>query len=542
MRLPALSQSGLLLLVPIRRQLCLVAVLCLMFNQAASAAAVGASTVNSSARAPMQSASSIPEFDGADDFEDSDDFDNGDVLDSSDAIDDIDAIEEDDTESLDYLDDDSEDELEPSVTQRRAPTATSTNRLDVSPDTAESSQDNIAQVDEIEITTDGQLGDNPTNNVTSLPTHSQAIGPVSKVPLNTISPTTLKTFVEVIDLVRREYVDSVSDEVLLNDAMSGMLTKLDSHAEFLDSEAYENLRAFTQGEVGEVGLQAEYQTAKGHWVVTSVVANSPAAKEHIRVGDYLHQINEVKLTDRKNTNDIKQLLAGIAGTQVNLVVSREGRRKRTITLQRNQTREQGVHVRLQEGVAIVKLPVFQNNSRQNILTALTKLNAPVSGLVIDVRDNPGGVLEAAVDIAGLFMSETPVVQIEGREGVESILTTSADAQLSILPVIILQNRYSASAAEVLASSLQTQKRAQIVGETSYGKGSVQSVIPVNDEQAIKLTVAHYLTADGRQIDDIGVTPDIELKGEEDLWEQQAVTLMLAKERPSGLSFVLRPSQ
>ncbi|WP_242678736.1 S41 family peptidase [Psychrobacter pygoscelis] len=539
MRLSALSQSGLLLLVPIWRQLCLVTLSCLVYNQAASAAA------NSSANAPMQSASSIPEFDGADDFEDSDDFADGEVLDSSNAIDDIDDIddvEEDDIESPDYLDGDSEDELEPSVKQRRAAISTNTNRLGVSSDAVQPSQDNIAQVDEIEITTDGQLGANATNNVTSLPAHPQAIDPVSKVPLNTISPTTLKTFVEVIDLVRREYVDSVSDEVLLNDAMSGMLTKLDSHAEFLDAEAYESLRAFTQGDVGEVGLQAEYQSAKGHWVVTSVVANSPAAKEHIRVGDYLHQINEVKLTDRKNNNDIKQLLAGLAGTQVNLVVSREGRRKRTITLQRNQTREQEVRVRLQEGVAIVKLPVFQNNSRQNILTALTKLNAPVSGLVIDVRDNPGGVLEAAVDIAGLFMSETPVVQIEGRQGVERILTTSADAALSILPVIILQNRYSASAAEVLASSLQTQKRAQIVGETSYGKGSVQSVIPVNDEQAIKLTVAHYLTADGRQIDDIGVTPDIELKGEEDLWEQQAVTLMLAKKRPSGVSFVLRPSK
>lgn len=539
MRLSALSQSGLLLLVPMWRQLCLVTLSCLVYNQAVSAAA------NSSANAPMQSTSSIPEFDGADDFEDSDDFADGEVLDSSnaiDGIDDIDDVEEDDIESPDYLDGDSEDELEPSVKQRRAAISTSTSRLGVSSDAVQPSQDNIAQVDEIEITADGQLGANTTNNVTSLPAHPQAIDPVSKVPLNTISPTTLKTFVEVIDLVRREYVDSVSDEVLLNDAMSGMLTKLDSHAEFLDAEAYESLRAFTQGDVGEVGLQAEYQSAKGHWVVTSVVANSPAAKEHIRVGDYLHQINEVKLTDRKNNNDIKQLLAGLAGTQVNLVVSREGRRKRTITLQRNQTREQEVRVRLQEGVAIVKLPVFQNNSRQNILTALTKLNAPVSGLVIDVRDNPGGVLEAAVDIAGLFMSETPVVQIEGRQGVERILTTSADAALSILPVIILQNRYSASAAEVLASSLQTQKRAQIVGETSYGKGSVQSVIPVNDEQAIKLTVAHYLTADGRQIDDIGVTPDIELKGEEDLWEQQAVTLMLAKKRPSGVSFVLRPSK
>ena len=376
-------------------------------------------------------------------------------------------------------------------------------------------------------------------NMTLLP---QFAGPEPVVPLNAISPTTLKTFVEVIDLVRREYVEPVSDEVLLNDAMSGMLTKLDSHAEFLDAEAYESLRAFTQGDVGVVGLYAEYEPANGHWVVTEVTPNSPAAKERIKVGDYIHQINEVKLTDKKTANDIEQMLTGLAGTQVELVVSRAGRRKRTITVQRNQMREQEIVSRLDQGIAIIKLPVFQNNSRQRILLELVKLQAPISGLVLDLRDNPGGVLEAAVDIAGLFMADTDVVQIEGRGGVERTLKTSPKALLAGLPVVILQNRYSASAAEVLASSLQTRKRAQIVGEISYGKGSVQSVIPVNDEQAIKLTVAHYLTADGRQIDDIGVTPDIRLDDDEDLWEEQALAIILSQPRPEGMRFVLKSTQ
>jgi len=367
----------------------------------------------------------------------------------------------------------------------------------------------------------------------------QFSGPIPVVPLNAISPTTLKTFVEVVDLVRREYVEPVSDEVLLNDAMSGMLTKLDSHAEFLDAEAYESLRAFTQGDVGEVGLYAEYEPTNGHWVVTEVTANSPAAKERIKVGDYLHQINEVKLTDKKTANDIEQMLTGIAGTQVEMVVSRAGRRKRTITVQRNQMRNQEIMSRLEQGIAIIKLPVFQNNSRQRLLLELAKLDAPISGLIIDLRDNPGGVLESAVDIAGLFMANTDVVQIEGRKGVERSLKTSPNALLANLPVVILQNRYSASAAEVLASSLQTQKRAKIVGEISYGKGSVQSVIPVNDEQAIKLTVAHYLTADGRQIDDIGVTPDVRLEDNDGAWEQKALAVILAQPRPAGMKFVLK---
>jgi carboxyl-terminal processing protease len=207
-------------------------------------------------------------------------------------------------------------------------------------------------------------------------------------------------------------------------------------------------------------------------------------------------------------------------------------------------REQEIMSRLDQGIAIIKLPVFQNNSRQRILLELAKLEAPISGLVIDLRDNPGGVLESAVDIAGLFMANTDVVQIEGRKGVERTLTTAPKALLEGLPVVILQNRYSASAAEVLASSLQTQKRAKIVGEISYGKGSVQSVIPVNDEQAIKLTVAHYLTADGRQIDDIGVTPDVRLDEDEDenQWEARALAIILAQPRPAGMKFVLKSAQ
>lgn len=491
MRLSALCRSSLKVLAPFLGRLSIVPLLLVVNSQSATAAAKHYTESDSAQIGDSQDDDQVPDFDGADDI----------------------------SEDMVYQ------EFETIETSAPLPPMPANSRAT----STESTSANREAQDERDETT----------NIRLMPS---SIDPVSQVPLNTISPTTLKTFVEVVDLVRREYVEPVSDEALLNDAMSGMLTKLDSHAEFLDAEAFENLRAFTQGEVGEVGLQAEYQSASGHWVVTAVSPNSPAAKERIKVGDYLHQINKVKLTDSKNSNDIKQMLTGIAGTQVELVISRAGRSKRTITLQRNQTRELEIRARLQQGVAIVKLPVFQNNSRQNLLTQLAKLNAPVSGLIIDVRDNPGGVLESAVDIAGLFMSDKPVVQIVGRRGVERTLKTSAEAQLATLPVIILQNRYSASAAEVLASSLKTQRRAQVAGETSYGKGSVQSVIPVNDEQAIKLTVAHYLTADGQQIDDIGVAPDISLKGDEDSWEEQALTLMLAQERPQGISFVLQEAE
>ncbi len=359
---------------------------------------------------------------------------------------------------------------------------------------------------------------------------------VDNVSLNAISPNTLKTFVAVVDLVRREYVDTVNDETLFNNAMSGMLTKLDSHAEFLDAEAYDNLRAFTEGDVGSVGLKAAYQPEVGYWVVTQVADDSPADKKGISTGDYLHQIDEFKLDSDQQSNDIEQRLSGIAGTQVDVVISKAGRRKRTISLQRNNHSPQVIETRLVDGIAVIKIPAFQNNTREMILQSLIRLDLPVSGILLDVRDNPGGVLQSAISVASLFMSDTDVVQVNSRNKPVRTLTTMGSAILEDLPVVVLQNRYSASAAEVLASSLQAQNRAKIVGEVSYGKGSVQSVIPLNDEQAVKLTVAHYLTAAGGKIESIGVEPDVSLKGSESTWETQALMQLREQARVPGIRF------
>ena len=364
---------------------------------------------------------------------------------------------------------------------------------------------------------------------------------VARVSLKAISPETLKTFVAVVDLVRREYVDTVNDEELFSNAMSGMLTKLDSHAEFLDAEAYENLRAFTEGDVGDIGIKVQYQPKVGYWVITEVVDGSPADKKGIAVGDYLHQVDEFKLGEDEESNDIEQLLTGIAGTQVDVVTSKAGRRKHTTTLQRNHNHPQVIETRLVDGMAIVRLPAFQNNSREKLLQGLIDLDAPVKGVLLDMRDNPGGVLASAVSVASLFMTNTDVVQVKGRQSESRTLSTQGAALLDTMPVVVLQNRYSASAAEVLASSLQAQKRATILGEVSYGKGSVQSVIPLNDEQAVKLTVAHYMTASGKKIDGVGVAPDVTLTGNESTWEQQALDLLRQKALPSGVRFV-RKSQ
>lgn len=392
-------------------------------------------------------------------------------------------------------------------------------------------------IDEAPDTTAIMTDDNSQPPITPPVVNTDIPASVAHVSLNAISPETLKTFVSVVDLIRREYVEPVNDEVLFNNAMSGMLTNLDSHAEFLDADAYENLRAFTEGDVGDVGLTAAFNPKLGYWVITEVKNNSSADKKGISVGDYLHQINDFKLDESKLSNDIQQLLTGIAGTQVEVITSKAGRRKHSSTLQRNNMHSQAIETRLVDGIAIVRLPAFQNNSREQILKSLTDLNAPVSAILLDIRDNPGGVLTSAVQVASLFMEDTKVVQVKSRQRETSILTTRGSAVLKPLPVMILQNRYSASAAEVLASSLQTQKRATIVGEVSYGKGSVQSVIPLNNEQAVKLTVAHYLTATGNQIEKIGVQPDVRLSGNERNWEHQAVALLRKQISSSGIRFV-----
>ena len=399
--------------------------------------------------------------------------------------------------------------------------------------TAANDLDNLMQSDDAidSVVDESAVDENNNDTQMTIPTE------VAKVSLNAISPETLKNFVAVIDLVRREYIYPVNDEELFDNAMSGVLTKLDSHAEFLDAEAYDNLRAFTQGDVGDIGLEVTYQPTVGYWVVVDVIDNSPADKKGVSVGDYLHQIDDFKLDEEKESNDIKQRLTGIAGTQVDIVTSKAGRRKRTVSLQRNNNHPQLIETHLVDGIAVIKLPAFQDNSREKLLESLVGLEAPVSGILLDVRDNPGGVLTSAVKVASLFMSNTAVVKIKGRQGEPKTLSTEGSAPLEPLPVVILQNRYSASAAEVLASSLQAQNRATIVGEVSYGKGSVQSVIPLNDEQAIKLTVAHYLTAAGKKIDGIGVNPDTALIGNQSSWEQQALKILRQKINSPGIRFV-----
>lgn len=340
---------------------------------------------------------------------------------------------------------------------------------------------------------------------------------VPHVPLSAISPETLRTFVGSFDLVRRKYANPVDDETLFRHAISGMLKQLDSHAEFLDETALKNLQSFTEGGVADVGLTLRFDETAGHWVVESVAKEIDGLADDVAVGDYVHQIGDKKLDSRMSADDVAQLMLGITGTQLELVVSKEGRGKHSITLQRLSQKSKQVSITVYGDIAVIKLPVFTDRTRQHIIEGLVRIHEPIKGIVLDVRSNPGGVLSSAVQVASLFMDSQPVLQIVERGEVVDTLSTLPSAPFASMPVMVLQNRYSASASEVLALALKADKESFVAGETSYGKGSIQSIFPIGEREAIKLTTAYYRSIDGVKIDGVGVKPDVAIDFNDENW-------------------------
>ena len=387
---------------------------------------------------------------------------------------------------------------------------------------------------EVDITSTTPMVTNPATQPIA-----PASGQIQQVALGAVSPVTVEKFVKMIDIIRQNYVTNVDDESLFANAMAGTLAALDPYSEYLDANAFENLRLFTEGDIGSIGVSVSFHADVDSWVFDDVLPNSPAAKAGIQRGNYLHQINDNKLDSTRTSQDVDQLLTGIAGTTARLLVSDKGRRKHLVVVQRTLVQQQAMNTNIINGVAVVQIPVFQNNTQQQFLMALTKLNQPFSVLVLDLRNNPGGVLSAANDIASLFMNDKVVVQIKNRQGIQEVMRTHGTAQFADLPLVVLQNRYSASAAEVLASALQNNQRAKVYGETSYGKGSIQSIVPINDNEAVKLTVAHYYSSKGEKIDSVGVKPDVTLTGAETSWQDQVLADLQTIKRSN--QFLLKPT-
>lgn len=322
----------------------------------------------------------------------------------------------------------------------------------------------------------------------------------------------IRTFTAVFAKVKSDYVEEVDDRKLLQNAIRGMLEGLDPHSAYLDGEDYLDLQETTTGEFGGLGL--EVGTEDGFLRVISPIDDTPAQRAGIKSGDLIIRLDETPVKGM-SLNDAIKLMRGDPGTKIDITYVREGEEKPIkVTLTRDLIKVQSVRQRLLEpGFGYLRISSFQSHSTDDVRKGLAKLQAEspggLRGLVLDLRNNPGGTLNSAVGISDLFLEDGLIVYTEGRvKDAQMRFNARPDDMLNDAPMVVLVNAGSASASEIVAGALQDQKRAVIMGQKSFGKGSVQTVLPLTDTEALKLTTARYFTPSGRSIQAEGITPDI----------------------------------
>ena len=324
----------------------------------------------------------------------------------------------------------------------------------------------------------------------------------------------LRAFTEVFAKIKSDYVESVDDKKLLEHAISGMLSNLDPHSSYLDTEAYKELQVGTSGEFGGLGIEVTMEN--GFVKVMSPIDDTPAQKAGIKTGDLIVRLDSTPVKGLA-LKDAVDLMRGKPGTDIVLTVIREGEEKPLkFTLTRAVIKVKSVKSRtLEKGFGYVRISQFQSHTPENMLQAVSDLKkengGQLKGMVLDMRNNPGGVLSAAVSVADDFLESGLIVYTEGRvkDSEMKFKATPSDI-LNGAPIVVLINAGSASASEIVAGALQDQHRAIIMGEKSFGKGSVQTIVPIGNGSALKLTTARYYTPSGRSIQAEGITPDIVL--------------------------------
>lgn len=322
----------------------------------------------------------------------------------------------------------------------------------------------------------------------------------------------LRTFADVFDRIKQAYVEEVDDKTLLENAIKGMLTELDPHSAYLKPEAYEDLQINTTGEFGGLGIEVGMED--GYVKVITPIDDTPAAEAGVMAGDLIIKLDDTQVKGMSLAEAVK-LMRGKPGSDIVLTIIREGEDKPLeITVTRAVIQVQSVKRRLlDKDFGYVRLSQFQVHTGPDMEKAIEKLRAengsPLKGMVLDLRNNPGGVLQAAVDVADLLLEEGLVVYTKGRLADSQMKFSATPGDLlDGMPIIVLINGGSASASEIVAGALQDHKRAVIMGTTSFGKGSVQTVLPLHNDRALKITTARYYTPDGRSIQAQGIEPDI----------------------------------
>ena len=321
----------------------------------------------------------------------------------------------------------------------------------------------------------------------------------------------LETFTNILSIVKKNYVEDVETKNLVQGAINGMLTSLDPHSAYLTPDLYKELQMDTQGRFGGLGI--EITIRNGILTVVSPIEDTPAAKAGIKPGDQIFKIEDEFTKDMTLVDAVKKM-RGPKGTKITISIKREGMPDLIdFNLVRDTIRVQSVRSRvLEEGYGYVRLAQFQERSDRDLHKALEKFageKGGIKGLVLDLRNNPGGLLTQAVRIADLFLDSGLIVYTDGRiESQKQKFFAQKQGFWMDFPMVVLVNGGSASASEIVAGALQDHKRAVVLGTKTFGKGSVQTILPLDDNYALRLTTARYFTPKGRSIQALGIVPDI----------------------------------
>ncbi|WP_374386383.1 S41 family peptidase [Sandaracinobacter sp.] len=323
----------------------------------------------------------------------------------------------------------------------------------------------------------------------------------------------LDTLMDVFLKVREAYVDQVDDRKLIEGAINGMLASLDPHSSYLDARASQNMRTQTDGEYGGLGLTVSSED--GAVRVVSPTDETPAARAGIKAGDFITHIDD-ELIFGSTLNEAVDRMRGTPGTSIKLTVVRPGESKPlTFKLTREVIKVRPVRWEAKGNVGVIRIASFNRQTgeatRQAVAELSKKLGPDAAGYVIDLRSNPGGLLDQAIEVTDTFLERGEIVSQRGRtkEDIERYYARSDDLTGG-KPIVVLVDEGSASAAEIVAGALQDQKRAIVLGQRTFGKGSVQTLIPLGPETGLRLTTARYYTPAGRSVQEAGIDPDIQV--------------------------------